>query len=151
VYCLLPVSLAVYEVELPPSVKRLLSFFSVVVSFGFGSTNALFECIGLRGYREMLTLYMVAPLAIAAAIVGVAICRMRARREGLVEGTATRLLQLVFLAYPLVATKAFEAFSCYDFTERSFLKADVAIVCDSPEHADVQALAWGAIGLYPVG
>eukprot|EP00966_Prymnesium_polylepis_P027255 630447-Prymnesium_polylepis.1 len=37
------------------------------------------------------------------------------------------LLQLAFLVYPVVTTKAFEAFSCYDFTGSRYLKVDVAI------------------------
>jgi len=61
------------------------------------------------------------------------------------------LLQLAFLVYPVVTTKAFEAFSCYDFTGSRYLKVDVAILCDSSKHNAVKNLAIVAILLYPVG
>ena len=57
----------------------------------------------------------------------------------------------MFITYPLVATKAFEAFPCYDFTASSYLRADVGIVGYSLEHDDIKALAIVAIIMYPVG
>ena len=49
----------------------------------------------------------------------------------LVEAALPWVLRLVFIAYPLVTTVAFEAFSCYEFIEpkSEWLKVDVAIEC----------------------
>ena len=51
------------------------------------------------------------------------------------ESAASALLLLAFITYPLVATKAFEAFSCYQFEESQWLKADVTIQCSSASYA----------------
>jgi uncharacterized membrane protein YhaH (DUF805 family) len=56
-----------------------------------------------------------------------------------------------------VTTVAFEGFPCYwfapvgDAPARGWLRADVSIECDSPEHASVMAVAWVAIVVYPIG
>ena len=186
----------VYEVVLPPEVKRMLNVFSTGVSFGLSSASTVLECLGLQGYVATLTLYIVTPLAIAAAIVVVTayvtcsakpdseklpasgLRRSKAARDiwsqgqqrslqnrprsqrssqakdhalALFEKALPALLQLAFLAYPVVATKAFEAFSCYTFTASRYLKADVAIRCDSDEHQGAKNLAAIAIFLYPIG
>ena len=163
----------VYEVELPPEVRRMLNVFSTGVSFGLSGTSAVLECLGLRGYMATLTLYIVTPLLIAAAIFVISACTMRFAKSGseaspakaresrlqaskhhalaLFEKALPPLLQLAFLTYPIVATKAFEAFSCYQFTASRWLKADVAIRCHSDEHVDTKGLAAIAIFLYPIG
>lgn len=61
------------------------------------------------------------------------------------------LMRLIFLFYPLVSKTAFDAFSCYDFLETAWLKADVAIQCGSSDHFEVMALAWVGVVLYPIG
>ena len=61
------------------------------------------------------------------------------------------VLKLLFFAYPIVSSVAFEAFACYEFTASSYLKADVAIECFSEAHTEVKTLAWVAILIYPVG
>ena len=51
----------------------------------------------------------------------------------------------------------FDGFPCYwfapvgDVPARGWLRADVSIECDSPEHASVMAVAWVAIVVYPIG
>ena len=158
----------VYEVELPPEVKRLLSAFSFAVSFGFGGINSVLECLGMRGYVPLLGMYMVTPgvIAVLILLVGAAhtLCRSsrsshssqaekstRAVSLRLLASTAPYLLQLFFVAYPLVTTVAFDAFSCHHFEESEWLKADVSIQCGTAAHDDASTLAWVAIVLYPVG
>jgi hypothetical protein len=163
----------VYDVVIPPEVKRMLNIFSTVVSFGLSSASAVLECLGLHGYVATLTLCTVTPLVIAAVIVVITACAMQfvtpGREELPAKARASRLqaskhrglalfekalpalLQLAFLTYPVVATKAFEAFSCYQFTASRWLKADVAIRCDSDEHAAAKGVAAVAIFLYPIG
>ena len=149
-----------YEVELPGRVKDILNTFKTGVSFGFNGVSAVLECLDLRGYRATLVVYIMAPLAIAILILVATACRIavqsiptaETRRITMILESATpRLLQLMFITYPLVATKAFEAFPCYDFTASSYLRADVEIVGYSLEHDDIKALAIVAIIMYPVG
>ena len=150
---------SVYEVELPPEVKRLLSGLSLAMSFGFSSVGTVLECLNMRGYVPCLAAYMVAPGAIALVILLVGLARLmlsgRRRRAitsaALLEWATPYLLQLLFLAYPLVTNAAFDAFSCYTFLESEWLKADVSIQCSTAKHERAMALAWVAIAIYPIG
>ena len=146
----------VYEVELPAEVKDLLSTFSVGVSFGFSAVGSVLECLDMRGYPSLLAVHMAVPAVVALLIVLVSVLRvLRAPKmrtlTALLVMMAPYLLQLAFLAYPLVTNVAFEAFSCYPFEDAQFLKADVAIVCGTTRHEDAKALAWVAIAIYPFG
>ena len=51
-----------------------------------------------------------------------------------------------------VSSAAFQAFACDEFDNgKSFLRADFAVECDTPEHDSLQGLAIIGILLYPVG
>ena len=145
----------VYEVELPHEVRRLISVFSIGISFGFNGVDTVLECLGMRGYVATLALYMIAPPVLALLILLIALARMpsKSRHSGaeLLETAVPPLLMLFFLAYPLITNIAFDAFPCHEFNESEWLKADVAIQCGTPEHDDAKALAWVAICLYPIG
>ena len=148
---------SVYEVSLPPQVKRMLAVFSVGVSLGFNSIGSVLECLGMGGYVNMLTVYIVTPLILALLISLVALGRLlctshcNTNSAAFLETALPPLLNLGFLAYPLVTNVAFDAFSCYDFTESEWLKADVAIECGTRQHTEAITLAWVAIILYPLG
>jgi len=60
-------------------------------------------------------------------------------------------MQLFFFVYPIVTRLAFGAFSCYDFDEGHWLKADVSIRCFSDRHHSARWLASVAIVIYPIG
>ena len=126
----------VYEVELPPAVRAMLSYFAFGVSFGFdGGVGIVLECLDMRGYVQSLALYIVAPLAVAllmflAALV-CTVCSGQGVGVKTLELGTPPVLQLFFLAYPIVTKQAFDAFTCYEFTESEWLKADVAIECDA--------------------
>ena len=53
--------------------------------------------------------------------------------------------------YPLVTNLAFDAFSCYQFEDTQWLKADVSIQCHTAKHDEAIALAVITIIVYPVG
>ena len=124
---------------------------------GLPQVTSVLECMGFRGYRTGLIFYVVLPCIISLFILLIAGYRTLLKTKtdtkaatdnklgNLLGIAAPTLLQLAFLAYPLVATKAFEGFSCYEFTQSQWLKADVEIQCDSPEHDEVRRLAWAAI------
>ena len=61
------------------------------------------------------------------------------------------VLKFFFLAMPSVSSTAFLVFDCEDFDNGlSYLRADYALQCDTPEYERLVSLAWLAIGLYPV-
>jgi hypothetical protein len=161
---------SVYEVELPPAVRRLNDMFSVGISLGLQHVGPALECMGFRGFLSTLIFYMAAPIALALVILLYAMLTWKARPQSSSEGqssattdrgskasrrvlekAAPLLLQLAFLAYPMVANKAFEAFSCHKFVDSEWLKADVSIRCHTADHRKVLLVAWVAIALYPVG
>jgi hypothetical protein len=47
---------SVYEVTLPPDVRRFLSYISVVISVGLTTTTSFLTCLGLRDYHTRLVL-----------------------------------------------------------------------------------------------
>jgi len=59
--------------------------------------------------------------------------------------------------YPKVTNVAFEGFPCFwfepvgDAPMRGWLRADVSIECNTPEHNKVKLLSWAAVTVYPVG
>jgi len=62
------------------------------------------------------------------------------------------LLYILFFAFPLVSSRAFQAFECEEFDDGTrFLRADYSRDCDDPEYRRVLDLAWVAIALYPLG
>jgi len=71
----------------------------------------------------------------------------------ILESTLPQLLQLLFLAYPLVTNVAFDAFSCYTFQDpkSAWLTQDVTIICGSDKHRAAKALAYVAMATYSVG
>ena len=153
----LPTSPVMPQVELPAGVKQLLDLFSVAVSFGVVGINSVLQCLDMGGYVNSLALHMAVPLALALLLLIMgALGRMRCNMQqctasALLEKAAPALLKLAFLVYPLVTNIAFDAFSCYEFTDDEWLKADVAIQCHTQAHDDALTLAWAAIIIYPVG
>ena len=80
------------------------------------------------------------------------------------------MLQILFLVYPIVTKKCFDAFPCHDFGgEDKFLKSDVSVRCDgrgefffleelpknqtydTTQHQKIMITAWVGILAYPVG
>ena len=62
------------------------------------------------------------------------------------------LLYILFFAFPLVSSRAFQAFDCEDFDDGTrFLRVDYSLICYGTEHDRVVSLAWVAIALYPIG
>lgn len=60
-------------------------------------------------------------------------------------------VQVIFIFYPSITRRAFQAFSCHDPFEEdgsSFLRADVSIRCYTSDHDQVKMLAYIAIAIY---
>lgn len=122
------------------------------------------ECLSLGTFEQKLYLNIFAPLGLMLAIaVGCAAAtllrpsnrRDRSTREllkaGLVRSLPVNLL-VSFLAFPMVSSRAFQAFSCEDFDNgSSYLRVDYRINCsDAIVYGPVLRLAGAAILLYPI-
>ena len=99
------------QVELPPTVVRLLNVFSTVVSFGIAGVDSVLQCLGTRGYFNTLLLYIVTPLVLTIAVLLVSFGRMICLRTctfaALIEMAVPAVLKPFFIAYPLVTRLAF--------------------------------------------
>ena len=149
----------VYDVPMPTAVARLLSIFEVF-NFNIGGIGLPMQCLSLGTYEQRLAFTMLAPVALAAALVACFIlrsccCGSKGDRSRLGAGLLAALpslLSLTFLVFPMVSSAAFRAFSCEAFDDgRSYLRADYAVECGTDVHARAELLAWIGIGLYPIG
>ena len=92
------------QVSLPYQVKRILSVFSITISFGLDGVGTPLECMHLRGFQYKLLMFMIAPISIALvlgtfAVVGTqrAAARCLSYREVL-EAALPSFLWIMFLA-----------------------------------------------------
>ena len=158
----------VFLVPFPKQAQSVLSIFEVF-NVNIGGLSLPLSCIGLGTFWERMFFTLIFPIALAVFIlVGSMVYAFTIRmktgekdaKKSLLAGgllALPKLLLLSFLVFPMVSSTAFQAFSCETFdsgdgsADRSFLLADFAIECGTPEHHDVQNLAWIGILLYPVG
>ena len=72
--------------------------------------------------------------------------------EGFGSSAIALALFLIFLLYPSTSSMIFSTFICEDIDDgQSYLRADYAINCASPEHQVATAFAAAMIFVYPVG
>ena len=141
----------VYDIILPPDVQQLLNELSFGISLGLEGSTALLTCGGLQGFLWRLVFWMLVPLVfVGVCLVVSALGLVRTHRDltlkSLFERALPLIVRILFLMYPIVANAAFEAFSCYDFDEGSYLVADVSVDCWTDEYyATVWVAAWVAI------
>ena len=152
----------VYRVPMPAAVQSLLDILSFT-SIDLASLGLPMGCLQLGNFEQQLAFNIFAPIVLIGAIAaGCALAALRpARRNGratvvvVKEGLMNALPSCVlvtFLAFPMVASLAFEAFSCEDFDDgTSYLIADYSIPCDDDAQYDpIRRLAVAAIILYPI-
>ena len=151
---------SVYEVDLPPEVKRILAVIGVFISFGVDVLAQLLQCLGWRGYRSLLIFWLIAPIVIVGIVVLINAVRLSAagRLTGmrLLAHALPWTLRVLFIIYPIVTGVAFDAYPCYRLgadagTTTSWLKVDVDVQCYTPEHEDIVTIARVALIIYPVG
>jgi hypothetical protein len=116
-------------VEFPSPFTEMMSALSVF-SFDFLS----FECFFPNSdYFLSVYLWATIPVALAIALVFVHAVRL-ATRGGNAAEVANRLLLLGFLSLPVVSLKLFQALDCVEVAERSYLRIDTSVVCDSQQY-----------------
>ena len=149
------------------------------IDIGFEGIGVPMQCLGLESYLNKLAFMMAWPVLLIAGIIAGfflwnIVVQMRAKRKinaklACKEAGFQSLpvcLVILFLVFPAVSTVAFEGLDvCEEFSSRepeflinnqftqdiSFLKADPQVVCDTPQHTQIQALALVAVLLYPLG
>ena len=115
------------------------------------------SCLQLGSFFNQLLFLVLMPYVFGVFILA---CSMAAEivtkrkatslKAGLIRAVPY-LLCLAFFAFPMVSSRAFQAFNCEVFDDGTrFLKVDYALNCDSVEYHRVVYLAWLAIALYPV-
>ena len=165
----------IYQVQLlvPESVQQLLRTFELSMDIGFeGLASRQLQCFNLHGFSSQLLVYMLLPPLMLLATFLVFLCL--AHRRALPRATKSKqalsgvggepiwrqallraapwMLLVAFLAFPVVSSYAFRAFLCEAFDDDvRYLRADYSVNCDSEEYAGIEALAWLAIVMYPVG
>ena len=113
---------------------------------------------GFDGFLARLLSYMLLPPILVGLILLGALWRLwrtgaRCTPAALLESALPSILRLLFVLYPLIANKAFEAFSCCSLDDgSSFLIADMDVSCHSDFYlTDVRVVAWVAIAVYAFG
>ena len=142
---------------MPASVTALLDTFDGV-NLNIDALGLPLPCLQLGTFFDRLLFVMLSPCVIALLIVAwcttaeaLAANRTSARLKGGLIRALPYLLGLSFLAFPMVSSLAFQAFSCESFDGNySFLRADYSLNCDADEYGAVINLAWAAIVLYPL-
>ena len=72
--------------------------------------------------------------------------------EGFGSSAIALALFIIFLLYPSTSSMIFSTFICEDIDDgQSYLRADYAINCASPEHQIATAFAVAMIFIYPIG
>ena len=110
-------------------------------------------CVRAQGYFWEMIFWLVLPLVLEAVIIiGTALWWLltqgRFRMSQLLAAAAPLSLRMLFLVYPIVTRKAFQAFSWYEFkAEGSWLRVDVSLAQGSLEARQAQAVAVVAIFL----
>ena len=156
----------VFKVPFPKEAQRMLSIFEVF-NINIVGLSLPLSCMGLGTFWDQLLFAILFPIGIAVciwlcAVAYASLSQTRGSSRGISGDRSSplrvggllalpHLLTLSFLVLPMVSSTTFQAFSCEDFEDGSFLRADFAIDCNTPEYVEVVSLAWVGILLYPVG
>ena len=112
----------VYDLALPSSVRKILQVSQYVISLGIEGFPL--DCFGAKGYVARLLIWSAAPVVLVLFSLAI-VARMRLLRDGrigfmnLPRAVAPAALRIIFLCYPVITNRAFEAFSCYRFLDGS--------------------------------
>ena len=147
---------------MPSSVAALLNAFDFL-NLSIDAFGLPLSCVQLGSFFDQLLFLVLLPgvLVLLTLVCSLGI-EVRTEREAasLKAGTIRALpylLYILFFAFPLVSSRAFQALECEDFfydgtgKATRFLRADYSLDCDDAEYRQVSDLAWLAIALYPVG
>ena len=142
---------------MPASVASLLNAFDVL-NLSIDALGLPLGCLQLGSFFDQLLFLVLLPCVLGLLILALSMAtevltkRKAASLKARLLRTLPYLLYVQFFAFPLVSSRAFQAFDCEDFDNGTrFLRADYSLACDGAEHGRVVSLAWVAIALYPIG
>ena len=142
---------------MPASVASLLNVVDVL-NLSIDALGLPLSCLQLGSFFNQLLFLVLSPcvlglLVLACSMATEVLTKRKAAslKAGLIRALPY-LLYLLFFAFPLVSSRAFQAFDCEEFDDGTrYLKLDYSVDCDDNEYGRVVSLAWVAIALYPVG
>ena len=142
---------------MPSSVAALLNVFDSL-NLSIEAFGLPLSCLKLGSFFDQLLFLVLLPgvLVLLSLVCSLGIEVRTERKAASLKAGVIRalpyLLYILFFAFPLVSSRAFQAFDCEEFDDRTrFLRADYSLDCDDPEYRRVFDLALVAIALYPVG
>ena len=148
---------SVFKVAMPAAVASLLNIFDVL-NLSIDAFGLPLSCLQLGSFFNQLLFLVLSPCVLGLFILAfsMAIEVLTKRKAASLKAGLLRalpyLLYLLFFAFPLVSSRAFQAFDCEDFDDGTrFLRADYSLACYGTEHGRVVSLAWVAIALFPLG
>lgn len=148
---------SIFKVAMPSSVAALLNVFDVL-NLSIDAFGLSLSCLKLGSFFDQLLFYMLLPGVLVLLTLGCSLgieVRTKSEAASLKAGVIRALpylLYILFFAFPLVSSRAFQAFDCEEFDDGSrFLRADYSLDCNNAEYRRVRDLALVAIFLYPVG
>ena len=148
---------SVFKVAMPSSVVPLLNAFDFL-NLSIDAFGLPLSCVQLGSFFNQLLFIVLSPCVIGLLVLvcslGIEVRTERAAaslKAGVIRALPY-LLYILFFAFPLVSSRAFQAFDCEEFDDGTrFLRADYSLNCNDAEYRRVFFLAWVAIALYPVG
>ena len=142
---------------MPASVASLLNVFDVL-NLSIDAFGLPLSCLQLGSFFDQLLFLVLLPCVLGLPILTCSMATevLTKRKAASLKARLLRalpyLLYLLFFTFPLVSSRAFQAFDCEDFDDGTrFLRADYSLACYGAEHGWVVSLAWVAIALYPLG
>ena len=142
---------------MPASVASLLNAFDVL-NLSIDALGLPLSCLQLGSFFDQLLFLVLLPCVLGLLILALSMATeaLTKRKAASLKAGLLRalpyLLYLLFFAFPLVSSRAFQAFDCEEFDDGTrFLRADYSLACYDAEHDRVVSLAWVAIALYPIG
>ena len=147
----------VFKVAMPASVASLLNVFDVL-NLSIDAFGLPLTCLQLGSFFDQLLFLVLLPCVLGLLILAFSMATevLTKRKAASLKAALIRalpyVLYLLFFTFPLVSSRAFQAFDCEEFDDRTrFLRADYSLACNGTEHGQVVFLAWVAIALYPIG
>ena len=110
-------------------------------------------CVINSNYHMTLLLYTVVPMVFGSLNFLLYLILKRRNKIDASNTVYMWLILMTFLILPAVSTVIFTTFACttFDGDYGRYLKADLSINCDSPEHKFYEAFATVCIIVYPIG
>ena len=148
---------SVFKVAMPVSVASMLNVVDVL-NLSIDALGLPLSCLQLGSFYNQLLFLVILPCVLGSLVLAFSMTTEVLTKRGAASLKAALiralpyLLYLLFFAFPLVSSRAFQAFDCEEFDGGThFLRVDYSLDCNDAEYGRVVSMAWVAIALYPIG